>query len=226
MWRLLSCWRSRTLIGGAGTLQRAPVLILPTRPRRSVPTWRGLRSVHAFCAAHDIRTRGPGPLVWPVDGGCKTGSAASPSRYGGRPEAGHDSRDASPYRVVNKHPFGYALGSSSVVQSAQSQAGCPLFPPPRNGNPAFLLSAGAPGPSGPVRLNGVLRRSATDILQGARDIQVERIHECRKEGMTRAKEKAFLLRCRAVFVSGVGGYPPLRNGIGVRQGGRVRHGRQ
>jgi hypothetical protein len=156
----------------------------------------------------------------------KEGRAASPSRYGGRPEAGHDSRDASPYRVVNKHPFGYALGSSSVVQSAQSQAGCPLFPPPRNGNPAFLLSAGAPGPSGPVRLNGVLRRSATDILQGARDIQVERIHECRKEGMTRAKEKAFLLRCRAVFVSGVGGYPPLRNGIGVRQGGRVRHGRQ
>jgi hypothetical protein len=133
---------------------------------------RGLRSAPPFvCGTRDTH---PGPRPACFVRGRKMGSAASPSRYSGRPEAGHDSRDRSPYRVVNKHPFGYALGPSSVVQSAQSQAGRPLVPPQRRGGPAFLLSVGDPGPIGPaggglsrrreLRLNGVLRSSSHGTL--------------------------------------------------------------
>jgi len=108
---------------------------------------------------------GPGP-IGPARGG-KMGSAASPSRYSGRPEAGHDSRDARPLcpLSVKDHPFGVCACSLPGYNRLQSQAGRSLSSPSWSG-PAFLLSAGGPGPIGPglcgisgVRGNGVLGSS-------------------------------------------------------------------
>jgi hypothetical protein len=94
------------------------------------------------------------PPRWPKPSSTRPSRCARPRAKQGRPAPPPDmATDPKPGMIakmrgpisVKKHAFGARSWPSPVVKSAQRKAGRPLFPPPRNGDPALL--ALAPGPA-------------------------------------------------------------------------------